>query len=157
MKSHPDFQNSRKESYDKHNKDSRYNRSHFKKPSESYESEKHFDSPIQFKKPANDTKGHKKLNEFKSSRKYNYSNYSESYEKTKHNDFSEPKKVHNEKIESVHIKSSTHNSYKSDNENRIPAWKKAKYFPEKVDEAKLSGKMFLFMFLSYIQLISTLL
>lgn len=140
MKSHPDFKVSRKESYDKYNQDSRYNRSHFKKPNTAYDSKKHFDSPFQFKKPTDDTRCHKKLNEFKSSRKSNYSNYNESSERIKDENSDRPKYVHKEKVESVHVKSAN-NSYKSDNGNRIPAWKKPKYLPEKTVETEMSGNI----------------
>lgn len=154
MKSHPDFETSRKESYDKYNQDNRYKRSHFKKPNITYESEKHFDSPFQFKKPTNDSKHHKKLNEFKSSRKSNYSNYRESSERIRDEDSVTPKYVHKEKVEPVDVKSSVYSSHKSDKGNRIPAWKKPKYLPEKTDETEISGKISCFFHLLFVKVAS---
>lgn len=149
MKSRPDFKMSRKE-YDKYNQDNRYKRSHFKKPNIAYESEKHFDSPFKFKKPTNDSRHHKKLNEFKSSRISNYSNYYDSSEKIKDEDFDRSKYVHKGKVESVDAKSSVCTSHKSDNGNRIPAWKKPKYLPEKTDDTEISGKIFGFFHLLFV-------
>lgn len=141
MKSHPDFKNSKCHLNDRVDQDNRYNRSHFRKPSYTSESEKTFNTPFCFKKPSSDSKSHKLLNQFKSSKKADSRNYhNETDQRSLHENFGNSKHLSNQKSEKPYRDDLKRRESNSKNETRIPSWKKPEYSTEKLKEAEISVK-----------------
>lgn len=131
-------------------KDRRHHREHFKKPQDSREYERtdfndRSQFQFEFRKPGNENKHNKKLNQFKSTRSSNFYDYGEMLSDDENTKSSNSKHLNTEKISEIKRQDnrSMNSIDPSNREKRIPAWKKPKYAKEESKEDRILGKILL--------------